>query len=470
MKKLMLGCCALRGVCAIGTLVFAAAAAVADEIKINKVETTSPWVGDKGTVKVEYSLGGLMAKRYKVVFDITADGRSASVTNDTAELESKTYTKEIDTAGLFGGEVTDTKAKVEITLIMVLAKAVGVQLWPGGPFWAEFNVDTESPEEYGPHYPARDAKNAAESMGAGWRLPTEGELNALLGCSRSWVTQGNTKGCRFTGKDTCSNNSIFLPAAGYKRYDFDPNEEGGQDPIGVGDCGYYWSGTTSKCSYLTFTSYLRFDQNDAGISSDDGKCDMSVRAVRDAKDGTGSEGTGTEEWVVATVKAEFWLGPGCKSCPWTVGEGVTAYVENRGLYLEGAGEVEEFEDDAPWAPYDDELDGIGPLSRAIKVPVSVMATLPISVASDDMVLVSKESIQAAKATTVRIVNGQVELGVSVLSNADITAKTENWAPVKFSQDTAIGLSSDGTRLILPIPVATQQGFMVLQSGDAKEVE
>ena len=89
---------------------------------------------------------------------------------------------------------------------------------------------------------------------------------------------------------------------------------------------------------------------------------------------------------------------------------------------------------------------------------------------DDMVLVAKEELQAAKAMTVQIVNGQVALGVSVCSNADITASTANWAPVKFTKDTQIGLSEDGTKLILPIPVAAQQGFMILQSGDAKVSE
>ena len=85
------------------------------------------------------------------------------------------------------------------------------------------------------------------------------------------------------------------------------------------------------------------------------------------------------------------------------------------------------------------------------------------------IAVTKESIAAAKAETVQIVNGHIELGVSVCSNADITASTANWAPVKFTPDTQIGLSADGTKLILPIPVAAQQGFMILQSGDAKAV-
>ena len=92
------------------------------------------------------------------------------------------------------------------------------------------------------------------------------------------------------------------------------------------------------------------------------------------------------------------------------------------------------------------------------------------VVKEGEIAVTKESLQAAKAMTVQIVNGQVALGVSVLSNADITASTANWAPVKFTPDTQIGLSADGTKLVLPIPVAAQQGFMILQSGDAKVSE
>lgn len=91
------------------------------------------------------------------------------------------------------------------------------------------------------------------------------------------------------------------------------------------------------------------------------------------------------------------------------------------------------------------------------------------VIGSDEIAVTRESIAAAKAEIVNIANGMVYLGVSVLSNSDITASTA-WAPVKFTKDTQIGLSADGTKLILPIPVAAQQGFMILQSGDAKVSE
>ena len=97
-----------------------------------------------------------------------------------------------------------------------------------------------------------------------------------------------------------------------------------------------------------------------------------------------------------------------------------------------------------------------------------VVSMDAQVVQEGEIAVKKESIAAAKAMTVQIVNGQIELSVSVSTNADITAEVP-WATVKFTPDTQIGLSSDGTKFILPIPVAAQQGFMILQSGDAKAV-
>ena len=92
------------------------------------------------------------------------------------------------------------------------------------------------------------------------------------------------------------------------------------------------------------------------------------------------------------------------------------------------------------------------------------------VVNEGEIAVTKESLQAAKAETVEIVGGMVYLGVSVLSNSDITASTTSWAPVKFTKDTTIYVTTDGTKLILPIPASAKQGFMILQSGDAKVSE
>ena len=91
------------------------------------------------------------------------------------------------------------------------------------------------------------------------------------------------------------------------------------------------------------------------------------------------------------------------------------------------------------------------------------------VVQEGEIAVTKESLQAAKAETVEIVGGQILLGVSVLSNSDVTASTA-WAPVKFPENPLVYITEDGTKLILPIPASAKQGFMILQSGDAKVSE
>ena len=164
--------------------------------------------------------------------------------------------------------------------------------------------------------------------------------------------------------------------------------------------------------------------------------------------------------VVATDNADFWLGPGCESCPWTVGEGVTAYIKELGLYLKGAGELaDELADCAPWAPYVDELDGAY-LPRAVKVPASVAATLPISVEGGSGE--PSGAVSGAEPERIKIVDGKVLLGVSVCTNGDVTAATEDWEPAAIEE---AQVEEDGT-VTLTVPATAEQGFMLLKSKGA----
>ena len=108
-KSIFAGAVALAGL----------ATAAGPTVTVGEVTAGEPW----GKVTVNYTLGGTDAKTdYKVAFDVTAGGRTASVTNDAATLEDKAYAQEIDTAALFGGSVADTKAKVKVTLIALKPK------------------------------------------------------------------------------------------------------------------------------------------------------------------------------------------------------------------------------------------------------------------------------------------------------------------------------------------------------------
>ena len=74
-----------------------------------------------------------------------------------------------------------------------------------------------------------DAAHA--KLGGNWRMPTLKEWQELGKCEKKvWTTQNGVKGVRITGNN---GNSIFLPAAGFRKND----ESAG----GVGVVGYYWT-------------------------------------------------------------------------------------------------------------------------------------------------------------------------------------------------------------------------------------
>ena len=73
-----------------------------------------------------------------------------------------------------------------------------------------------------------DAANA--NWGGSWRMPTDAEWTELrTECEWTWTTQNEKNGYLVTGPN---GNSIFLPAAGYRR---------GASLDYAGSYGYYWS-------------------------------------------------------------------------------------------------------------------------------------------------------------------------------------------------------------------------------------
>ena len=182
-------------------------------------------------------------------------------------------------------------AAAAATLLCLGAKADthdAVQLWEGGPYWAECNVGATKPEEYGyyfwwgdtvgyrrennawvasddstsnfsflsgnaPTYGKNNATLLSEGYidstgnlvaahdaaqahwGGGWRMPTDAEINALINnCTTTWITTNGVNGRLVTGKGAYADRSIFLPATGY----------GVGEPLNnPGSCGNYWSST-----------------------------------------------------------------------------------------------------------------------------------------------------------------------------------------------------------------------------------
>ena len=350
-------------------------------VTINEVKSVEPWDSTKGTITVDYSLSGIDANvDYKVVFAVTAGDSTASATNVAAKLTAgKQPVKTIDTTTLFGKQIVAADAKVKVSLVATEPLG-GIQLWEGGPFFAECNVGAEKPEEYGYYFwwgvtvgythdnsnskwvssvdpttsisfntsdatakqtynkskdtltnegwidangnlaAAHDA--ATVKLGAPWRMPTAEELQTLITCTCNGVDnyQGTgIKGCTFTGKGDYASNSIFLPAAGY----------GNQSNIyNLNSACCYRSSTPANSDM--YTKYLYFS---SAVHVQDGTriVGYSVRPVRDAD-------TGGTETVAATAETTFALGPTAHTHSFTYaasGAVLTATCGNEGCTLPG---------------------------------------------------------------------------------------------------------------------------------------
>ena len=132
--------------------------------------------------------------------------------------------------------------------------------------WATCNIGASSPSEYGGYYawgetetkteyfsensitweqdisdisgdPRYDAATA--NWGEGWRLPSSDELKELVDeCTWVWMTEDGHGGFKVTGPNGAS---IFLPANGYKLFDFETSS--------VGELGHYWSSSPKTENY-----------------------------------------------------------------------------------------------------------------------------------------------------------------------------------------------------------------------------
>ncbi len=158
---------------------------------------------------------------------------------------------------------------------------------PSGTLWATCNVGAINPEDYGDYFawgetePKEDYSwatlkywdndadaptkytnsdgpltleaaddAAAANWGGKWRMPTEAEQEELYTkCTWTWTELNGINGYRITGSNE---NSIFLPAAGYR---------GSTSLYKTGTNGYFWSSSLTKsivdsenADHLTFTS------------------------------------------------------------------------------------------------------------------------------------------------------------------------------------------------------------------------
>lgn len=141
-----------------------------------------------------------------------------------------------------------------------------VQLWAGGPKWAEFNVGSgitsyANVTSYdfnviGGYYSFKGAKHNVENVGgvtdtatslwgSNWRTPSYDEENAMLNNCDFTYCDGTTvqyesgctlKGYKVSGRGDYASNHIFLPLGGV-----DDQNRGPSYVVAVGERGLFWS-------------------------------------------------------------------------------------------------------------------------------------------------------------------------------------------------------------------------------------
>ena len=166
-----------------------------------------------------------------IVLDADGTGTTTScmiVKDGTATVErSKLYSVEFEVTVIGKGTAKATINSVETDVNWV-------QLWEGGPMFAEYNIGATSETDCGGYYCwgksidkdpywayneegevlSGDDDTATKLWGSNWRMPIKEELFGLIDyCNFEWTTLGGVNGLKFTGKGDYSTNSIFLPTA-----------------------------------------------------------------------------------------------------------------------------------------------------------------------------------------------------------------------------------------------------------------
>lgn len=168
-----------------------------------------------------------------------------------------------------------------------------VQLWGGGPRFAEYNIGADSETEYGGYYcyggsinKDRESRHfstqgvdlpgeydtATNVWGIDWRMPTNQEFRDLIkNCDVEWTEnykESGLNGCIVTGKGDYVSNSVFFPASGWWR--------GGNQIDSQNVAGYYWSSSASVDSNAHQLRVYKYGADMTGAYRDRS---FSVRAV-----------------------------------------------------------------------------------------------------------------------------------------------------------------------------------------------
>ena len=137
----------------VAAMAMGAMAEITNTVKVTKFHQSYPYAG-KATV--EYTVGGTLPANAVAEITINTDDASATFTQRNIVTGANSHV--IDFASSFGGVLLLTNASFVVTIAEGAGGggssggSGGVQLWEGGPYWAECNVGAEKPEDYGYYF------------------------------------------------------------------------------------------------------------------------------------------------------------------------------------------------------------------------------------------------------------------------------------------------------------------------------
>ena len=297
------------------------------------VEITKAWQANPGSGVVDftYEVRDLDGASCDLVVRVEAKGCDKTYTFTNENVSAGLTTTNVD----YKTKLGMVSPNVSIYASLVKCQMRGVQLWEGGPYWAECNVGAKSPEETGYYFwwgdtvgyvrnesnngwvSSQDGTTAFEfkianptasqtynhdntwlkangwigedgnlvltndaaraHLKGDWRMPTSAELdNLLASCDRERTVRNGVEGYIVKGKGDYSSKSIFLPKTGYGL---------GTDIYKDTTHGCFWT-STPYMNVSFYASYIGFDYPNSlfgKYNNVDRYCAMPVRPVRDAK-------------------------------------------------------------------------------------------------------------------------------------------------------------------------------------------
>ena len=254
-------------------------------------------------VDIYYDLNATDGGTYTV--EVAIEGRTDTVTATTFSGDvgkgiapGKNHHIVWDAGADWRGKKSDVKAVVTATVEARQGEPKKVQLWAGGPRWADRNIGADKPEDYGLYFwwgdttgyyssdfyldwwdygpssksiatlqsegwivskdgtyvlvPAHDAAHV--HCGGSWRMPTKQEFDDLNSkCDWTWTTMNGVNGYIVRGQGDYASNSIFLPCAG--------GSTSGSLTYSSGSYGNYWSSVPHSSSGSWGAYILIFDSS-----------------------------------------------------------------------------------------------------------------------------------------------------------------------------------------------------------------